>query len=101
MVVQHRNPVGRNALGLSPDQDPLLLSLPMLLRPVPQPPTLIDASWGDCSLWQQGAQELTIGMLRAPDPRGTRDDDGSTATGAAGGTAASARISPHSGFGFG
>ncbi|KAK8482736.1 hypothetical protein V6N13_057114 [Hibiscus sabdariffa] len=93
--------VGRNALGLSPDQDPLLLSLPMLLRPVPQPPTLIDASWGDCSLWQQGAQELTIGMLRAPDPRGTRDDDGSTATGAAGGTAASARISPHSGFGFG
>lgn len=39
----------------------------------------------------EGAKELTIGMLRADDPRGTRDDDGSTATGAAGATAAVAR----------
>jgi len=47
------------------DQDQLLLSFPMLLRPIPQPPELINASWGDCSLWQQGDQELTIGMLRS------------------------------------
>ena len=47
------------------DQDQLLLSLPMLLRPIPQP-------LRDCSLWQQGAPPLVLGMLRPPDPRGTR-----------------------------
>ncbi|KAK8670898.1 hypothetical protein V6N13_037511 [Hibiscus sabdariffa] len=40
-------------------------------------------------------------MLHAPNSRGTRDDDGSTATRAAGGTVAFARISPYSGFGYG
>lgn len=64
-MVLNLDPVGMLLVLIKPDQDQLLLSLPMLLRPIPQP-------LRDCSLWQQGAPELYEGMLRPPDPRGTR-----------------------------